>query len=274
MVPFSSYAQFRLQGASDIGKLNWWLGIKTGLSLSQVNVLERYSVQSNTTTDNDDKIYSGRFKNLGQTTGLIFGYAFSSNLLLTFQPAYSNYKYTYKTSRTWLDYNGNIYALNTFQNCRIGYVEFPLLLLFRLPVGRFEPYINFGGFYGKFTGGRKSIKYNESITEAGLTQSEDQTETLELNKYMMRSQMGLMAGLGISYTIQYFRLGLEVSYKSGIYNITNVKERYSDTHSISKYFEVPDDVKLNALDITVNMFVPVDNLIHLHSSQQSRSGRK
>ena len=271
----AGFAQFRLIGASDIGKLRWWLGIKTGATFSQVRVIEKYSVLSSSEKSSDDKKYTEPFKNIGQTVGVIFGYGINSNFLITFQPAYSNYRYNYSTTRTWSNQNGNSYSLSTTQNHRLGYIELPLLFLFRFAAGHFEPYINVGGYYGKFVGGRKKIVFSKSFTEGGITQDEgNKTETLGLNEYMMKSQMGLAGGLGISYTIQYFRIGLELSYKTGQYNLTDVKSRYSNKHMISKYFEVPDDIKLNHFDLTLNLFMPVDNLIHLHSSQKSKSGRK
>ncbi len=271
----TSFSQTRLKGASDIGKLRWWLGIKTGATFSQVKVLEKFSVLSGQNNSDEDKKYNKSFRNMGQTIGVIFGYALGPNFLITFQPAYSNYKYGYKTFRTWRNLNGDSYSLSTSQIQRIGYIEFPVLFLFRVPVGHFEPYINLGAYYGKFVGGRKKLTYQESITEGGLSQPEDEkSETLGLSEYMMKSQMGLAGGLGISYTIQYFRIGLELSYKTGQYNLTDVKARYSNKHMLSKYYEVPDDIRLNQMDITLNMFMPVDNLIHLHSSQKSKAGRK
>jgi len=269
----TAFSQVRLKGASDIGKLKWWLGIKTGATFSRVKVIERHSSISN--IENDDKKYAGTLKNMGQTIGIIFGYGISPNFLITFQPAYSNYKYAYSTSRVWSNANGEIYNIVTRQNHRLGYIEFPLLFLFRIPVGRFEPYVNIGGYYGKFIGGRKKIEFDESITESGVTITDNnQTETIGLNEYMMKSQIGMAGGVGISYTIQYFRIGLELSYKTGQFNLTDVKTRYSNNHMISKYFEVPDDIKLNHFDLTLNMFMPVDNLIHLHSSQKTKAGRK
>jgi len=271
----SAFSQISLKGASDIGKLKWWLGIKTGATFSQVRLLEKYSVLSGQNSLEEDKKYHKSFRNMGQTIGVIFGYALSSNFLITFQPAYSNYKYGYTTSRTWRNLNGDSYSINTSQIQRIGYIELPILFLFRVHIGHFEPYFNLGAYYGKFVGGRKKLTYQESITEGGITQTEDKkAETLGLSEYMMKSQIGLAGGLGISYTIQYFRIGLELSYKTGQYNMTDVKSRYSNKHMISKYYEIPDDIKLNHMDLTLNLFMPVDNLIHLHSSQKSKAGRK
>ena len=147
-------------------------------------------------------------------------------------------------------------------------------MLFRIKAGNLEPYINVGGYYGKFTGGRKKIAFDEEISEGGFSYKNDsQKEIIAINEQLMKSQWGISAGAGLSYTIQYFRLGLELSYKLSQFNITNVKERYSDKHLISKYFDVPDDLNLNNLELTINMFMPVDNLIHLHSSQKSKGGR-
>ncbi len=262
---------------ADLGNLKWWIGFKSGITFSQVKKLESYSVLTHTSTEKDDadaKRYSKTTSNLGQTVGLMFGYAFTQQVLVTFQPSYSNYKYSYNTQHDFANQTGDAYSISTKQNHRLGYIELPITLLLRVHTGRLEPYVNFGWYYGIFAGGRKRLRYTETITEAGVSKTEDEkTERVAMGDFLMKSQMGLTGGLGLGYMIQYFRIGLELTYRQGQYNITKEQNRYADKMLVNKFFEVPDDLKLNQLDLTLNMFMPVDNLIHLHKGRAGSGGR-
>lgn len=275
--PFAN-AQVMLKGASDIGELNWWLGLKTGVTFTKVKPTESYSVLSEDSDGKDEqasKKYSKTLSNMGETIGIIFGYAFQKNVLLTFQPAYSNYKYAYSTKYRFDSQSGEAYEIETKQTHRIGYIELPVTIMFRTLIGRVEPYVHAGWYYGAFVGGTKKIKYNETLGENGVaTTTPFQTEVFGMGNTMMKSQMGFTGGLGVAYTIQYFRIGLEASYRQGMYNATDVKKRYNDKHLVSKFFDVPDDLKLNQIEITLNFYMPVDNLIHLHSGQKSKGGAR
>jgi hypothetical protein len=261
------------QAADDIHGLKWWIGLKTGITFSKVNPLERHSVltyQDQAQAKEEEKEYSKTTANLGQTIGLIFGYAFTKNLLLTFQPAYSNYKYSYQTKRTWQGSGGESYQLATKQNHRLGYIELPIALLFRIKWKHIEPYLHLGWYYGFYMGGRKKLTYTETYTEGGVAKEwPAETEVRGMND-VMKSQMGLTAGLGVSYTIEYYRIGLEAGWRQGQYNITDTKARYKDQHMVSKFYDVPDDLKLDQFELTLNMFMPVDNLVHLHSFSRAR----
>jgi len=269
-------AQAQWSGAGDMDGLNWWLGLKTGLTFSKVKPTENYSVVNGSHNGQDnEKEYASPVKNMGETIGVIFGYAFQKNVLLTFQPSYSNYKYSYKTAYKWQNASGDAYELQTNQIHRIGYLDLPLTLMLRMLMGKVEPYAHIGGYYGIFMGGQKKIKYTETLTEAGVTNtSPEQQEVFGMGNVMMKSQMGLIGGLGVAYTIQYFRIGLEAAYKQGMYNMTDVQKRYDNSHLVSKFFDIPDDLKMNNIEITINFFMPVDNLIHMHSSQKGKGGSR
>lgn len=269
-------AQAQWSGAGDMDGLNWWLGLKTGLTFSKVKPTEKYSVvDGSNETQASEKEYASPVKNMGETIGMIVGYAFQKNILLTFQPSYSNYKYSYKTSYKWQNSAGDSYALQTNQIQRIGYLDLPLTLMLRMLVGKVEPYAHIGGYYGVFMGGQKKIKYTETLTEAGVTNtSPEQQEVFGIANTMMKSQMGLIGGIGVAYTIQYFRIGLEAAYKQGMYNLTDVHKRFDNSRLVSKFFDVPDDLKMNNIEITVNFYMPVDNLIHMHSSQKGKGGMR
>lgn len=269
-------AQAQWSGVGDMDGLNWWLGLKTGLTFSKVKPTEKYSVVDGSNEEQGgEKEYASPTKNMGETIGLIFGYAFQKNVLLTFQPSYCNYKYSYKTSYKWQNVSGDAYELQTNQIQRIGYLDLPLTLMLRMLVGKVEPYAHFGGYYGVFMGGQKKIKYTETLTEAGVTNtSPEQQEIFGIANTMMKSQMGLTGGIGVAYTIQYFRIGLEAAYKQGMYNLTDVQKRYDNSRLVSKFFDIPDDIKMNNIEITVNFYMPVDNLIHMHSSQKGKGGMR
>lgn len=270
--------QVTLKGASDIHGLKFWLGLKAGVTFSKAQPIERYSAigaPSGQKQVDEEKKYGKVLKNRGQTIGVIFGYAATQHVLFTFQPAYSYYKYAYTTSYKWQNSTGDAYQISTEQNNRLGYIELPLSLLLRKQWGHVEPYVHVGWYYGFFVGGKKKVKYTESLVEGGSESNlPSQTEVYGVGNQLMKWQMGALAGVGIAYTIQYFRIGLELAYKQGFYNLTDVKTRYKDKHMISKFFEVPDDFRLNQMELTLNFFMPIDNLIHLHASQKSRAGRK
>ncbi|HEX8548214.1 MAG TPA: hypothetical protein VF691_14730, partial [Cytophagaceae bacterium] len=86
----------------------------------------------------------------------------------------------------------------------------------------------------------------------------------------IKSMVGLLLGGGVAYDIDWFRLGLEVNYRIGFSNITDVKNRYQDNLLLSSSYDVPDDLKLNCLEISLSCMVPLDNLVHVTKSTRPK----
>ena len=78
----------------------------------------------------------------------------------------------------------------------------------------------------------------------------------------IRSQYGLVGGVGFSVDLNYFRLSLECNYRYGLNNITNRKNRHEQQRMINGTYDVPDDIKLQNLEFSLHCATPLDFLIH------------
>lgn len=253
----------------DMDASKWWMGIKTGANFTSPQIIVPYSVFSgeNLTLE---KSYSGSLQNKGFQIGILAGHAFTNFLSVTIQPSYFIYSYSYQANYNWIDTVGNKIDLNFNYQQILYYLDIPLFVRFYYKLGKFQPFIQGGGYYGILLNGRKNISIEENNTLSGAAYDFTETKKTFNNKNLfLKSLLGWTLGAGLTYDIEWFRIGFEVNYRGGLNNITNVKNRFSENNLVSGVYDLMDDLKLRNTEVSLSVAVPLDNLVHV-----SRSGGK
>jgi hypothetical protein len=250
------------QGMEDA---KWWMGVKAGVNFARVGVSEKYSVFEYLTasTNSTEKVYGSIFKNAGPSLAFTVAYSITPNISVSVQPGYLSYHFLYTTSYRWKDTLKNENILNNELKTKLHYIELPLLLRYEYSVGKVQPHLQAGAYYGFLLNGKKTSTAEEKFKDAAGESSLGTTiEDYNVNQLYIHSQYGVIGGVGVSVDLNYFRLSLECNYRYGLNNITNRKNRLEQQRMINGSYDVPDDIKLQNLEFSLHCATPLDFLIH------------
>lgn len=246
------------QGTEKKGKISFLLGLRGGINFAQPQVLTHYTLFANTSSGDvpASKSYTTLFRNLGSQFGIIAMLQLTDRTYITLQPSITTHNFTYSTSYTWInpkDVSQTTSLAYKHENS-LKYTEFPLLLRQDLTGTRMRPYVQVGGFYSLLQGGMQTtvLSENNSIGQVS-TQIPEGTRSGSVSDQYIRSHLGLIAGAGVSYKLEFAMIGLDLQYKRGMHNITNTSNRYNNQSLQGDTFDVPDDISLHALMISVNV---------------------
>ncbi|MES2734164.1 MAG: hypothetical protein V4714_20625 [Bacteroidota bacterium] len=249
----------------------WWIGLKTGLHYTQPVVVNSYQVFSSTINSTPDdqhyaKTYDKSTQHSGYQIGLLAGFAFTRNIALVLQPTFTNSVFGYRTNYAWRDSTGSL-SIEQMHRLTISALEVPLLLRFSLSFKKLQLYGQAGGYYGSLINASKTVQTNNLETVGETTQTFDNgTQTTSIRGMMAQTWKGLVAGGGISYDINYVRVGLECNYHYGLDNRNKPGSRFTDSRLVAGAYDVPDDYRLRNLAFSLVLSMPLDNLIHLKKS--------
>ena len=261
-----------LSGSKD----QWWIGFKGGMNATSIDVTERFTAFSPTNAlrpDLLDKQYEN-FTQSGTQAGLIVSYEFVDQISVSLQPQFINYRFRYSNFYSWVDFNeaGNQIDLNLEHDQRLNYLEIPLLFRYDFDVtasggsrpsnggsgGRWVPFVQLGGFYGKLLKGLKEIDIRQTDMAA---RSENELEAIQqtedITDLLLQNHLGIIGGGGIGYTIGNARFSLEVNYKLGMNNITKEETRYANYSLVTGAYDVLDNMKLRNIELSLSFVMPL-----------------
>jgi hypothetical protein len=236
----------------------FWLGFKAGINLSQADPTKRYSVISpaNYSAGLTNKVYDS-YNKVGsqasiEVTFYYKGFSFST------QPTYIHSRFTYSNQFTWD--NPEIAAeqliLNYDQEQKVDYADFPLTVKYDITRTRLRPYAQFGIFYSILINANKSVAVSGTDYASGGTNEFKNEPVIVGAKDLFANYWGLVGGVGANYNLGNVRLVLDVSYRKGMSNIANTKNRYSNDQ-LSGVGDVQDDSKLNNIVISAGCLFPM-----------------
>lgn len=261
--------QARTEG--DMHELKWWLGIKSGMNFLHPKPSQEYSILTQKDASVGTKTYKTLFKNSGAQIGVTAGHAFTSFLSVTIQPTIFFNKYNYSTTYKWVDTSGNKTNLNFNFRQTLYYLDLPLMARLGWKVNSFQLFAQGGGFYDILLNSNKKYSITENNTVAGTAYDSEESERIVNNKQAhIKSMVGLLVGGGVAYDIEWFRVVIEVNYRVGFSNTTNVKKRYEDNLLLASAYDVPDDLRLSSVEISLSCIVPLDNLVHVTKSTKPK----
>ena len=141
---------------------------------------------------------------------------------------------------------------------QLQYIELPLLFKYELLQGKTKPYVKAGAYYSGLLHATKKVE--ESITDnatGGNSIFENNDYAGDVTDFYINSNWGIQFGVGVTQNLGNARFGLDVSYKSGMKNITNSAWRYRDNQFLSGTFDAQDDIKLKAIAISLSVVMPL-----------------
>jgi len=247
----------------------WWIGVKAGPNWSKVNVTNRYSVVS--PTNYELTAISKKYDNFGLvgTQATIEVSFYFKGFLLSFQPTYQHTRFSYTNHYEWTTEGSetNRVALDFYQEQKVDYAVFPLLVKYDIAGNNLRPYVQAGVYSAMRLDASKSVS-TSGIDYAAGGKNEFKTEPVDVgaDDLFAKYHWGLLGGVGVNYNFRnHVRLNLDVMYKLGMSNITSTQNRYSSDR-LSGVGDAMDDMKLDNLSVSIGCLFP---LRFLQSSLQT-----
>ncbi len=244
-------------------KTQFYIGIRGGLDLTKARVINSYSsfVSPTDPSEGYTKTYSNYSTPAG-SFGLEFSFSYQK-FTASFQPNYRRQTYSYSNTYEWQDINNaqNYLQLTYNQKTQLNYIELPLFIRYDIISGAFKPFVQAGFYYAILNSATKQLTI-EGVDHSGGT-SRNFTEPATIigaDDLFINSSIGAALGLGTSYKVGNIRLILDASYRIGLNNIANVKNRYT-SNPLSGAGDVSDDIKLNNITFSFGCLFPMKFLI-------------
>jgi outer membrane protein W len=247
----------------------WWIGVKAGANWSKVNVMDRYSVIAPTNYEltSISKKYDN-FGLIGSQAALEVSFYFKG-FLLSFQPTYQQTRFSYTTHYEWTstaEENDRV-ELDYYQEQKVDYALFPLIVKYDITGNKLRPYIQAGIYSAMRLNATKSLS-TSGVDYAAGGQNEFKTETIDVgvDDLFAKYHWGLIGGAGVNYNFKnHVRLNLDVMYKLGMSNISSTENRYGSDR-LAGVGDAMDDMKLDNLSVSLGCLFP---LRFLQSSLQT-----
>jgi len=243
---------------SPFSNITFSLGLRGGINFATPHVLSQYSLFSNTSTtaSPDFKSYAKWYKNLGSQYGIILMAQLSDRTYITIQPSISTHNFKYTGSYTWVNPKDVSQTTTlTYEHVNsLKYAEFPLLIRQDLTGSRFRPYVQAGGFYSFLQSGMQNANLTEIMGSGQFNnQIPEGARSGSVSSQYIRTHLGIIAGGGLAYKLEFAMIGLDLQYKRGLHNITNKANRYTNQSILGDTFDVPDDISLYAWMVSINV---------------------
>ncbi|MDX2305994.1 MAG: outer membrane beta-barrel protein [Microscillaceae bacterium] len=242
----------------------WWLGFKFGGNLSKVSPGDRYTAFSSAdgfSPEIYDKEYES-FNKLGALSGVDITF-YHKGFSISFQPNYRRQRFVYSNDFQWLDTENpnNILTLNYAQDHQLDYLELPLLLKYDILQSKIRPFVQAGFFYATLVNANKAVTITGDDLASGFQNPFESDEIiLGASDLFINSSVGVLGGVGGSYDVGNIRISLDISYRFGLNNITDVKNRFTENR-LAGIGDALDDLKMQNISLNLSVLFPMRFLI-------------
>ena len=254
------YSAKRPSKTSTFLETQWWLGIKTGINLSEAVPETRYAIYSPINYNGDalEKTYNS-FKKVGMQAGIEVTF-YHKGFSFSLQPNFRRQRFDYENKYAWSnpEIEDQTLELNYKQEVNLDYIEFPLYIKYDIiKNAKLRPFIQVGGYYGILSGAEKIIEVSGTDQASGGTNEFD-IEAMHVgsDELFLKSSAGVLGGAGVNYDLWKIRVAFDVVYRYGLHNISNAKNRYSN-NSLSGLGDTMDDISLNNLSFNLGFLFPL-----------------
>lgn len=240
-------------------KTQVWLGVKGGVNLSHVTVLERFSVFEPIDGNQDTykKQYQA-FNKVGSQFQFIFQFSYRG-IIAHVAPGYKSMLYSYKNNYKWQDQAtpSNAYELTYNQTQMVEYAILPISIKYEFLKNDFKPYLHAGVVAGYRIKALKSVQVSGKDQASGGTTEYDRQEiTSNATSIFNPWWFAAMGGIGLNYDKLNARFFIEANYLYGFNNISNAEKRYTE-NQFAGSGDVLDNVSLSNLDINIGVLFPM-----------------
>jgi outer membrane protein W len=237
----------------------WWLGLKAGTNLVNIDPVKRYSAisPSNYPVSETDKVYGDFNKTGSQVTFEVTFYY--KQFGISFQPAYRHSRFTYTNAYEWSDAENvnNRLTLNYYQDQKVDHAELPLIFKYDILGNRLRPYVQLGAFYSFLINANKSVEISGvDYASGGINPFTNEPVNVGAEDLFASNHWGLLGGVGANYNLGNVRLNLDIQYRMGMSLINSTENRYGNDR-LSGIAEAMDDIKMNSITISVGCLFPM-----------------
>lgn len=256
----SSYTTRKPSKTNSFLDTQWWLGIKTGVNLTEAVPEMQYAVFSpiNYESSKLEKQYS-RFNKVGMQAGIEVTF-YHKGFSFSLQPNFRRLRFEYQNEYIWFnpEIEDQELSLNYTQEVSLDYIDIPFYLKYDiLRSAKVRPFIEVGAYYGMLASAEKTVEVSgRDKASGGLNEFEGESLSVGADESFIKSSAGLLGGVGINYDLWKIRVSLDVVYRYGLHNISSAENRYSN-NSLSGMGDTMDDLSLNNVSVNMGFLFPL-----------------
>ncbi|WP_299248191.1 outer membrane beta-barrel protein [uncultured Cytophaga sp.] len=244
-------------------KTQFYIGIRGGINLTEVHVVNPYSSFVSPTNSSEEYLKSYKsFSKPSAAFGLEFSFSYTK-FTASFQPNYRRQTFSYSNTYEWADASNsqNYLQLSYNQKTSLDYIELPLFIRYDIVSGAFKPFVQVGFYYGILNNATKELTIEGVDNASGTSRNfTEPSSIIGAKNLYIKSSIGAAFGLGTSYKVGNVRLIVDATYRMGLNNISNVKNRYT-SNALSGVGDVTDDIKLNNITFSFGCLFPMKFLV-------------
>ncbi|MEP2671502.1 MAG: hypothetical protein ABJH04_21035 [Cyclobacteriaceae bacterium] len=237
----------------------WWIGLKVGPNLTKATPETRYSVltPTNYALPLTDKQYDG-FKKLGSqaTLEITFNY---KGIGFSFQPTYRLSRFSYTNEFMWdnPENAAEMLELKYDHELKVDYADLPFIVKYDITGNTLRPYIQGGVFYSLLVNANKTVEISGTdFASGGTNELSSEPVIVGAKDLFHKSYWGIMAGAGLHYNLGNVRLVFDASYRIGMSNVTDTKNRFSNDR-LSGIGDALDDMKTDNIVLSIGCLFPM-----------------
>jgi hypothetical protein len=123
---------------------------------------------------------------------------------------------------------------------------------------KIKPYLLGGVYYGLLLSAHKQVMESGIDKASGGTVSfQEPSYTTFIMPLYINSHLGYLYGGGFAYRAGTLTLTLDVLHKKSFNQITDTKNRYTQTRQLIGFGNVQDDLKLSNLEFSLSLLFPL-----------------
>ena len=139
---------------------------------------------------------------------------------------------------------------------KVEFADLPLLVKYDITGSRLRPYVQVGIYYSLLINAIKTVTVTGTDFASGGTNPLNSDPVIVGTKDLFTNYWGLIGGAGVTYQLGNVRLVLDASYRYGMSNIVNAKNRFSNDR-LSGIGDAQDDLKLHNIMVTAGVLFPM-----------------
>ncbi len=235
----------------------WWLGFRAGANLSAYDPVTRYSGFSPVNYEAGEKEYED-FQKIAGGAGLDVTF-YHRGFSFSIQPNFRRQTFSYSNDFLWEDPDNpdNSLELQYDQTHELDYIEIPLFVKYDITTGKIRPFVQVGAYYATLIDANKEVVITGTDFASGdAGPFEAETKIIGARDLFTKSSIGLAGGVGASYDIANIRVLLDLTYRHGLNNLTNVKNRFS-SNELAGIGDALDDLELRNITLNLGILFPL-----------------
>lgn len=245
----------RHRGSAEFLETQFWLGIKSGTSVSAMYAKEQFIGFSpvNYSPDSIQKTYD-RFTHFGYFVGLEIS-VYHKGFSFALQPTFKRSKYAYQSTLKWKgDKSGNSFDSENKINQWVETLHLPLVLKWDMIGGKkIRPFIMAGGYYDFILSAQKSVDVSQVDYFSGKAIPSNGGSFSLGTRDSFKGFFGVTGGAGVNFDFWNIRAILEVFYN---YSLSSLTKEGAIQNELIAIGDTNDKLLLTDLNAAISFVFP------------------